>query len=334
MAPILCIVTILLINTVQAQFNSDAIIFPDDDNELGSSCIRETDGRLGICTKMPDCRGAEVMLIDFCKAHEQTVCCLLETLYTSIDNRFADDGVPQKPEVLHQDVPQSRDNHASQALIGELYEDERRIKWRCGGSLIAPRYVITSAHCIFSVNIPTYIRITGNDKEQQAIRQTDALVDDVYIHPDYDPYKLYHDIAIVRLSKAIWDFHPVYLPTTNSNFMREPLHISGWMNTPENLEEFNFVSDSVQAIPKDVCSKYFQIPELANGIIENQICGMLAPNSSLVPCSGAFLGPLETQSHAIVGIPSFTYGCDNDRPFVFTNIASFSPWIRTVIARP
>ncbi|XP_055677527.1 uncharacterized protein LOC129786458 [Lutzomyia longipalpis] len=340
----LVIVYILMINGARSQFNSDSIIFPDDDNELGSSCIRSSDDRLGICSKMPDCRGAEnIQLVDFCDLQEQTVCCLLETLYTSIDNRFGNDKDPKgaskenpkdtPAKEVRTEAPQWHKTHASQALIGELYEDERRIKWRCGGSLITPRFVITSAHCMFSINIPTYIRITGNDTERQLIRQTDALVDDIFIHPEYNPYKLYYDVAVVRLSKAIWGFQPVYLPTTNSIYKREALHISGWMNSPHNLEEFKFIRDDVKVIPTESCSSYFHLPELADGIIENQICGIIAHNSSLLPCSGAFLGPLETHSHALVGIPSFTYGCDNDRPFVFTNIASFTPWIKSIIER-
>lgn len=311
-----------LTSSVRSQLDPDSIIFPDGDNELGSSCTRDSDGSLGICTHIRDCRGYNSdSMINFCSLSDQLVCCKLKTLYNTIDKRFGEENR----------TTQSNYEHAPQALIGELFEDERRIKWRCGGTLIAPRYVLTSAHCLFAVDIPTYIRITKNDNEKQRIQQTDASIDNIFVHPEYHPFKLYYDIAIIRLNKAVWGYQPVFLPTSDSSVNRENLRVSGWLNSPNDPEQYNLVSDSVRILPNDMCSSHFRLSQLPEGIIENQICGTIADNSSLVPCSGAFLGPLETTGHTIFGIPSFTFGCNNDRPYVFTNIASFAPWIKALI---
>ncbi|XP_059610521.1 serine protease Hayan-like [Phlebotomus argentipes] len=353
MAAWVCLVIVTcFIGIAQSQFDPDAIIFPDDDNELGSSCIRDSDGKLGICSKLQDCRGIHkfgiAISIDFCNRKDQTVCCSLEHLYNSVDSRFGeeenehkeddkmkDDKVEKKDkddkEDTEEEKSRAREIHATQALIGELLGDKRRIRWRCGGSLISPRLVLTSAHCIFSVDIPTYIRITTKDVERQIIEHTDASIDKIFIHPEYHPLKLYYDIAIVRLNKAIRGFQPVSLPTTNDTLLRDDLHVTGWLNTPRDSEEHKFVDDTVKLLPSDNCTSFFDLAELADGIVDNQFCGVIADNSSLVPCSGAFLGLLEAESHVVVAIPSFTIGCSNDRPYVFTNIAHFIPWIKALI---
>ncbi|GAB0087373.1 hypothetical protein DMENIID0001_016700 [Sergentomyia squamirostris] len=319
-----CVIVIVTAvkTTIQAQFDPDSIIFPDEDNKLGSSCIRQSDGHLGICTEYKNCRGVQInSVIDYCKFNDQTICCSLRNLYNSIDTRL---------RTVHP-VPSSERTYSTHALIGEMYEDERRIKWKCGGSLIAPHFVLTSGHCVYTVNIPTYIRVSRNTTERQMIKYSDVLVDNVFVHPDYNPWKLYNDLAIIRLKRSVTWIRTAILSTVAIDFTSETIYISEWINRPDDTEEFNYYSEDLTIVSNDVCYANNPVPELTKGLLSNQICISRKAGSALNPCTQGFYGPLETGRGVIVGMPSFAFGCEEQQPVVFTNLVTFIPWIKAII---
>ncbi|GAB0087371.1 hypothetical protein DMENIID0001_016680 [Sergentomyia squamirostris] len=323
-----CVIAIIggVIISVISQFNSDSIIFVDDDNEPGSSCIRQSDGRLGICSRIGDCQEFKRRyIVDHCNIRDQTVCCSLADLYNSIDTRFGED-----------DPPKSNMNISANALIGELVNDGRKMVWRCAGSLIAPRFILTSAHCLHHITPPAFVRITTDGLEMAQVKAGDATVDRIFIHPAYYRTPKYHnDIAIVSVKKAVEGFHPFQLPKEDINFNNETLITSGWFNTNitngEN-EDLKFLSENITIVSHDQCVKTGNHShEIKPGRFDHHWCGARVENSTLDPCSALF-GSVETTKNILIGLQSFGFGCDEeDHPILFTNIASFVPWIKSVI---
>ncbi|XP_061394422.1 serine protease snake-like [Musca vetustissima] len=86
--------------------------------------------------------------------------------------------------------------------LGWRQSSSRRseIRYHCGCVLIAPKYVLTVAHCAdFGGESPKIVRLGGGDlngRDDEMIR-----IRRIIQHPDYDSNYAYNDIAVVKLEK-------------------------------------------------------------------------------------------------------------------------------------
>lgn len=206
----------------------------------------------------------------------------------------------------------------------------------CGGAIIAPRVILTAAHCLdrasnIQVVMGAHNINTATEPTQQ--RQTVQPVN-YRQHPAYNAQTLLNDIATLILpNPAVFNafVQPSSLPTAaeaNMLFVDNLATMSGWGRMGD------FASNTAT-----------QLRSVQNNVITNEACAVVFGPTTIQPstlctsteggrgtCSGDSGGPLTTQVNGRlvqIGIVSFVAGsgCQRGLPAGFVRVTSFLDWI-------
>uniref|UniRef100_A0A668RGW2 Peptidase S1 domain-containing protein n=1 Tax=Oreochromis aureus TaxID=47969 RepID=A0A668RGW2_OREAU len=213
-----------------------------------------------------------------------------------------------------------------------------RVKWRCGGTIVAKHWVLTSAHCL--ANNPDHRRsfvTVGAYQLQKAAKSYMAIANFV---PEFDYQDLgngnyKNDIALIKLKNPIQfskDVAPVDLPDKDDTFgPSAECWITGWgevgnvpLPDPETLQQL-----SISIMPRSTCKKTY--PQIAC----NTLCG--ANSKGRDACKGNYGGPLVCRKGGKflqVGIMSHgspgSCGLANN-PGVYTAVAKYLNFINDYV---
>ncbi|AOS61164.1 S1 family peptidase [Actinoalloteichus hymeniacidonis] len=204
-------------------------------------------------------------------------------------------------------------------------KSEGRDHW-CGGALVDPIWVVTTAHCLQGDLDAYTVRVGSNDRTAGGEYRR---VVEMIAHPNWDG--LHGDIAMLRLERAV-TAAPVAI-AKSSPIYGDPIRLLGWGKTCNTYECSWEYPKLLREIDRDVAFDN----ECSRATIDGRTELCVDVTSKATSCYGDSGGPAVERMLAggwgLVGLDG--RGGDSvcgERGLIYTDVTAYQDWIRSTVA--